>query len=281
MSRLYLLITALLFSTGGVVIKSSSLNGWQVASFRSGIAALFLLLVLPGARQWPALRDFSVAMFYAGTLLLFVLANKLTTSANAIFLQSTSLLYVLLLGPRVLGERTRARDYAIIAFVALGMSMFFLSQQDAQVTAPNPLAGNILGAFSGLTWAITILGLRRMERTRSRSDASMTAIVTGNLLVFLLGLPLALQDLHPQAYDLLSVLYLGAFQIGAAYIFLTRGLRAVPALQASMLLLVEPALNPLWTWLVLHEHPGNWTLAGGTIILAATAANALNESQPG
>lgn len=274
MSRLYVLLAALLFSTGGVVIKSSSLDGWQVASFRSGIAALFLYLALPSARRRPALCDLYVAIPYAATLLLFVLATKLTTSANAIFLQATALLYVLLLGPRVLAERTHLRDYVVIAFVALGMSMLFLSQQHAQTTAPNPHAGNILGAFAGITWAVTILGLRRMERRGAASGATMTAVITGNLVVFLVGLPFALPGLHLDAKDLLIALYLGVFQIGVGYIFLTRGLRGVSALEASTLLLVEPALNPLWTWLMLHEHPGTWTLAGGAIILAATAINA-------
>ena len=106
-SRYGVLAAALLFSTGGAAIKACSLTGWQVAGFRSGVAAVALWLLVPGARRQWNWRTLLAGIFYAATLILFVTANKLTTSANAIFLQSTAPLYLLLLGPLVLREPVR------------------------------------------------------------------------------------------------------------------------------------------------------------------------------
>ncbi|HYZ85740.1 MAG TPA: DMT family transporter [Bryobacteraceae bacterium] len=270
-SHLYLLLAATLFSTGGVAIKSASLTGWQVASFRSGVAALALLLLLPEARRRPDLRAIPVGLAYAATMLLFVLANKLTTSANSIFLQSTAPMYILLLGPWLLKERIGPRDLAVAATVALGLSMFFIGEERAVATAPDPITGNVLAATSGLSWALTVVGLRLLERGGDR-NGSVTALLTGNVIVFLLGLPFAIPASLALG-DLAIVLYLGIFQITVAYVCLTRGLREVPAFQAATVLLLEPALNPLWTGIFLGETPSAWAIAGGALILTATLVN--------
>src|SRR2546425_10171933 len=109
-SRIEILAAAALFSTGGAAIKACSWSGWQVASFRSGIAALAVLVMLPAARRLPSGRALAVGAAYATTMILFVRANKLTSAADAIFLQSTAPLYVLLLAPLLLRERARPRD---------------------------------------------------------------------------------------------------------------------------------------------------------------------------
>jgi drug/metabolite transporter (DMT)-like permease len=126
-ARLRLLLAAVLFSTGGAAIKAATLTGWQVASFRSGIAALAVWLLVPAARGRWSRRVLAVAAVYAATMVLFVVANKLTTAANTIFLQSTAPLYVLLAGPLLLGERVTRADLALMAAVAAGMALFFVA----------------------------------------------------------------------------------------------------------------------------------------------------------
>ena len=163
-SRLLILGAALLFSTGGAVIKATSLSGWQVACFRSAIAALTLLVFMPAWRRWWEPRALAVGAAYAATLILYVLANNLTTAANAIFLQSTAPLYVLLLGPRLLGERTRASDLAFTSLLFGGILLFFLGAEPPRITAPHPERGNWLGLASGLFWALTLIGLRWLGR---------------------------------------------------------------------------------------------------------------------
>lgn len=271
--RLLLLAAAFLFSTGGAAIKATALNGWQVACFRSLVAAAALLVLVPAARRGWSWRLLPAALAYASTLILFVTANKLTTSANAIFLQSTAPLYLALLGPWLLREPLRRTDFALMAAVALGMGLFFLGAERAALTAPDPARGNLLAAVSGLTWALTIAGLRWLGKHGSSGSATAT-VAAGNLISFLACLPRALPVSHASAGDLAVIVYLGIFQIGLAYLCLTLALPHVPAFEASTLLLAEPAMNPLWSWLLHGESPGHWALAGGAVILAATAAHA-------
>lgn len=270
-ARLRLAGAAVLFSTGGAAIKAAQFTSWQVASLRSGIAALALLLLLPAARRGWTWRAWLVGVAYAVTLTLFVLANKLTTSANTIFLQSTAPLYLLLLGPWLLREHVRPRDLGVMLAVAVGLLLFFLGSERPVATAPDPVRGNMLAALSGVAWAFTVVGLRWLGTVERQGGGSgLAAVVIGNLLAFAGCLPAALPLGAHAAQDWVTVIYLGVFQIGLAYILVTSALRQLRAFEASMILLIEPALNPLWAWAVHGEVPGPWAFAGGAIILGAT-----------
>ncbi len=274
--RLQVLAAAFLFSTGGAAIKACSLTGWQVAASRAGIAAVALLLLLPATRRGWSLRLLPVAAAFAATTLLFVLCNKLTTAASTIFLQATAPLYIVLLGPLLLRERIRRRDLAYMAALAIGMALFFVGKQPAADTAPHPALGNVLAAGAGLCWGLTIIGLRWLGRHAGPGeDPSAAAVVSGNLLACLIALPFALPVVSSRPTDWLLVTFLGVFQIAVAYVFLTRGVRRVDALEASLLLLLEPMLNPLWALLVHGERPGPWATVGGAIIIVATAVNTI------
>jgi drug/metabolite transporter (DMT)-like permease len=275
--RFQILAAAVLFSTGGAAVKATTLSAWQVACFRSGVAALVLLLFMPAWRRLRRPRSLLVGAAYAVTMICFVLGNKLTTAANTIFLQATAPVYLLLLGPLLLRERVRRQDLALTAAIAAGMALLFLGTGDPSATAPNPLAGNLVGVLLGISWALTILGLRWLGRggENEARDAAGAAVVAGNLIAFLVCLPLALPVREAVSQDWLVVFFLGAFQIGLAYVCLTRGVRGVTALEASLLLLLEPVLNPVWAWLAHGERPGGWSLAGCGIILAATLLRTL------
>lgn len=275
-SRLQLLGAAALFSTGGAAVKATALTGWQVASFRSGIAALAILLLVPAARRGWSWRVLLVGIAYAATMILFVTANKLTTAANTIFLQASAPLYVLLLGPLLLREPIRRDDVMFMAVIGLGLALFFVGVETPVVTAPDPARGNLLALLSGAFWALTIMGLRWLESrpgTAGDGDGGGSAVATvaaGNAIAFIIALPMALPVSVAGTGDWLVVGYLGVFQIGLAYLLLTRAIRHVPALEASVLLLAEPALNPIWAWIVHGETPSAWSLAGGSLILGAT-----------
>ncbi|MDX2153852.1 MAG: DMT family transporter [Bryobacteraceae bacterium] len=269
-SRLEVLAAAALFSTGGAAIKATSLAGWQAASARSLVAATTLLVLLPEARRNWSWRPALVALAYAATLILFVLANKTTTSANAIFMQSAGPLYLLFIGPWLLKEHTRREDYGFLAMMAAGLALFFLATEPPQRTAPNPALGNVLGAVSGLTWAFTVAGLRWLGR--EDHGGSIRSVAMGNVMTAGIALPLALSTpVTAGPADAAIILYLGVFQIGLAYWLITRGVSRLPALETSMLVLLEPALNPVWTWMVHGERPSTLAIAGGSCILAATA----------
>ncbi len=208
-----------------------------------------------------------MALSYAATLILFVLANKLTTAANTIFLQATAPLYILLLGPRWLGEPIRRRDVAFLAAVAGGMALFFVGRQPVFATAPDPVRGNLLATLSGLSYALMLMGLRWLGKGAGHPAA---AVALGNLLAFLIALPFALPLASHGGRDWAVILYLGTLQIGLAYALLTRAIPHLPALEVSLLLFLEPALNPLLAWLVHGEYPGRFALLGGATIIGAT-----------
>lgn len=284
--RLQLVAAAALFSTGGAAIKATALGGWQVASFRSGVAALAILLLVPAARRGWSWRVLLVGVAYAATMVLFVVANKLTTAANTIFLQSTAPLYILLLSPWLLGERIRREDLVFMAAVGLGLALFFVGAPEPVATAPDPLRGNILAALAGVTWALTVMGLRWMGSGADEGGGGVergspiATVVAGNAIAFFTCLPLALPVSDAAAADWLVVGYLGVFQIGLAYLFMTAAIRHVPAFEAAILLLIEPALNPVWAWLTLGERPGTWAIAGGVLILGATLGKTWWDGRP-
>jgi drug/metabolite transporter (DMT)-like permease len=273
-SRLLLVLAAVLFSTGGAAIKFNQLTAWQVACGRSIVAAGALWLAIPEVRRRWTWRLVLIGLAYAANLILFVAATKLTTAANAIFLQSTAPFYLLIIGPVFLKEHLRRSDLLLMAAMVCGMSLFFVSTEPAAVTAPNPALGNALGAISGLAWATVVTGLRWTGRKDKTGTDGLSTVFAGNLIAFLVALGPALPARDAALSDGLVILYLGTCQVALAYYCLTKGIRHVPAFEASTVMLVEPALNPVWTWLMLSERPSLLACIGGGILLGATAINA-------
>jgi DME family drug/metabolite transporter len=271
-NRLFLFAAALLFSTGGAAIKACSLSSWQVAGFRSGIAAVVLYIALPEARRAWTWRTWLIGLAYAATMILFVLATKSTTSANAIFLQSTAPLYLLLLGPWVLREPVGKVDLAVIATVAAGAVLLLLGSGASISTAPDPARGNWMALAAGATWALTITGLRWMGKRSDDANPAAATVIAGNVIAFAVCLPMALPVEHAGVADLAVLLYLGVFQVSLAYVFLTRSLGEVSGLEAATLLLMEPVFNPVWTWMIHGERPGAPALLGGFLIITAAFA---------
>lgn len=259
-SRLLILAAAVLWSTAGAAIKSVGLDAWQIAGGRSLVAGLFLLAVVREARVRPTLRGLGIAVAYAFTVVLFVLATKLTTAANAIFIQDTAPLWVLLLSPWLLRERPTKGELLAVPVYGAGLGLFFLDELTS-----GQVLGNLAAALSGVAFAFSIIGLRRL-----RHDGP-AALVWGNVLAAAATLPLWASGPAATALDLGLVVYLGVFQLGLAYLCFSRGVTGTPAIEASLLILLEPVLNPIWTFLFAGERPGPWAIAGGAVVLLATA----------
>lgn len=261
-ARLAVLGAAVLWSTSGACIKNLGLNTWQIASGRGLFAALVLAALVPEARRgWASRGVLAVAVAYAATTILYVWANTLTTSANAIFLQDVAPLWVLLLGPWLLRERPTRAEVRIAPVYLAGSALFFLDQ-----LKPEHAAGNAVAIGSGIAFALLIVGLRHL-----RDGGAEAAVLAGNVLAFLIPLPLALGGPLPTGKDVALLAYLGVFQLGLAYVLFIRGLRGVSALEGSLLALLEPILNPIWALVFAGERPGPWAIAGGAVILGATA----------
>ena len=260
-------LAALLWSSGGFFIKVAPMPPMAIAFGRALVAALLYLIVLR-----PDLRTarWTTALSYAGCILTFVLATRMTTAANAIFLQYTGPAYVLALSPFVLGERFRPIDALCVLLSLAGMSLFFVGKVD-----PGHLTGNLLGAVSGVFFALTILFLRR-DATRGNGDA-MPSTTLGNLIAAAIALPFAATSFPAAltATGIAVLLYLGLVQMGLAYILFARGVRRVPAAEASLISMLEPVLNPVWVLIGTGERPGPWAIAGGTIVVAAVVLRTL------
>jgi len=283
--RLRVVASAVLFSTGGAAIKLCGFGAWQLAAARAGVAAGAMLVLIPEARRHWSWRSAVVGVAYAGAGLFFILANKLTTAASAIFIQATHPLYILALAPLLLSERVTRRDLEYMLLLALGMVLLLSEPGRRFTTAPNPSLGNTFAACCALSWALTVMGYRWVARqpVPNREDAMgghgavAAAAITGNVIVLLIALPFALPFEQGTVRDWAVVGYLGVFQLALAYVFLSRAIAAVWALEVALVGLVEPVLSPVWAWLVHGETPGIRVVVGGALILAATGWHAWRE----
>ena len=258
---------AVLWSTGGLFIKLAPMPALAVADGRSLIAGVFYLLVLR-----PNLRTarWSTAAAYAGCIVTFVAATKLTTAANAIFLQYTGPAYVLVLSPFLLDEPFRPLDAVCVLLSLLGMSLFFVGKVEA-----GQLTGNLLAIASGVFFALTIVLLRREAKTGTGDTIASTTL--GNLIAAA-ATAYWVARAAPEIGSLQGIgvlLYLGVVQLGLAYLLFSRGVRKVPAAEASLISMLEPVLNPVWVLIGFGERPGPWAVAGGAIVIAAVVARTL------
>jgi len=262
---------AILWSTGGLAIKLVPLSAVGVVFWRSFVAGIFLLAVFrPSRARWRHAAP-STVIVYALMILTFVSATKMTTAANAIFLQYTGPLYVLALAPFLLKEPFRKLDAAALGVALCGMSLFFVGK-----LAPGALAGNVVAVVSGVFFGLTILLLRR-----DASGDAIPSVIAGNLVAAALALPFAWGHLGLDVKGFALVLFLGVVQLGISYVLFVEGLKTVPAAEASLLGMLEPMFNPLWAFLGLGERPSTWAALGGAIVLAAVAGRTVLGARSG
>ncbi len=277
---------------------ATNLDAYQVTFFRSLLAGITVLVIV--RREALRINWFGAlcSVIYATLLFLFVWATKHTTAANAIFLQYTAPVYILILAPFVIGEKFHLRDLATVIFCIVGMSLFFvgdLSIGDYQ--------GNIAALGSGIFLGLYIMLLKHPafgsggeeEKGRKgddvydvsspspklpdtptrRSTSPVSTVVYGNFLLALLTLPSGIAAIPTAAVmDYAAVAFLGIFQIGISYILFIKGVRGgTRPLDASIIGFIEPLLNPVWVFLFVGERPSNWAILGGTIIIATIIAH--------
>ena len=270
---LYVLAAALLWSTGGLFIKATQLSGLELSFYRSffalGTVALFT------RREGLGLNRLSAAasVLYATLLVLFVLATKQTTAANAIFLQYTAPVYLLILEPLLYKEKFRLRDLTTVLICVGGMTLFFVGK-----LRPEDVSGNLLALASGLCFAVYFLMLRH---SKARLVNRASSVIYGNLLAVVLTAPWGFMALpHLNRFDVLAVVYLGVFQLGLAYTLFTYAMaQGVRSLDAGIIGYIEPVLNPIWVFLALGERPSRWALIGGAIIITAVVVHMLLDAR--
>jgi len=268
---LLVFIAAALWSTGGLFVKVTTLDAFSVNLGRSFFAAVVVAVFTYKKGLKPDGMVLINSILYAATLSFYVYALKNTTAANAIFLQYTAPIYILILAPFLLKEAFQVSDIFTVVACLIGMSLFFLEPGAAQATAPNIYAGNLAGLASGIFFGLYLIFLRH---PRSKQGNPAVSVFYGNFIVVLLMLPFVFTD-PPKTItigDAAAILYLGIVQIGIAYIFFTNGIAGgVRSMDASIIGFIEPMFNPLWVFVILGETPGKWALIGGIIILSSVA----------
>ena len=261
-----LLIAALGWSLAGVLFKFVTWPPLAAAGGRGLVAAVFLLAVRGRALRftWSPVQ-LGAAVAYAGCTVLFAAANKLTTAANAILLQYTAPVWIALCGAWLLGERTTRADWLTIAAVFAGMGVFLYDGLQL-----HNLGGMAVAIASGVFFAAMIILLRKQK-----NGSPLESVILGNLLGFLIGLP-AMGSAPPlTGRGLTALLLLGVVQLGLPYLLYSRAIKHVTALEAVLLPVIEPILNPVWVLLVVAEKPSPLALAGGAIVVGAVTWRAV------
>ncbi len=256
---------AFMWSTGGLLIKLITLNAMQISFFRCLIAALVFAIIFRKKVFKANLFTFLNAAFYSLVLIFFVLATKTTTAANAIFLQSTAPIYVLIFEPLI--NKTKYEKVNIITIIVcfLGMLLFFTGK-----LSPGDLKGNIFALLAGVAFAAFFLGMRKNDH-----KYHFSSIFYGNIIVAIICIPYVYSMQTMSFSNLWMVVFLGVFQIGLAYTFFSYGLKRILAIEASLLSLVEPVLNPFWVFIGYGEIPSLMAIIGGIIIIAAITARTI------
>ncbi len=267
---LAVLAAGLLWSTGGIFIKLVSFNAIQISFFRSFFAALVFLIIFKKEIFYANLFTFINAIFYSGILILFVIATKMTTAANAIFLQYTAPIYVLIFEPLVNKTKYEKINVITIFFCFIGMVLFFVGKLSA-----GDVRGNVLALLSGVAFAAFLLGMRK-----NKKEYQFSSIFYGNILVGILCFNSIFDISNFTVPNFLMVSYLGIFQIGLAYAIFSYGLKRVYAIEASLISMIEPVLNPVWVFFGYGEVPSFMAIVGGIVIITAISIRAFIYETP-
>lgn len=267
---LFLMIAAILWSTGGLLIKWVTWHPIAIAGIRSGISSIvmlaYFLLRYKQSLKKPDKYVVLAALNYAALVMLFVTANKLTTSANAILLQFTAPAWVLVFGVLFFKERFSKKDIIVVGVVFIGMLLFFIGDIDG-----GGLFGNILAIFSGISMALMIISLKKVLRHKP-----IEIIIWGNIFTFILAIPFY-GNLDFTGTNITGILLLGIFQLGLSYIFFTTAISHVTALEGILIPVIEPLLNPIWVLLGTGERPTLYAIIGGVIVLTAVLYHSMHK----
>lgn len=256
-----MVITASLWSIGGLFIKVIDWNPFAIAGMRSFIASLVILAFLRRPKFHFSFPQVTAAVANALTMLLFVIANKTTTAANAILLQYIAPVLTAFIGAAILKERTRIEHWISILFVAAGMMIMFMNQMGG-----GQMLGNLIALTSALTFSLYFVFLR-MQKEGSPLESNLLShwITAGICLAVSFFLPMP----HFTKESVGAILVLGIIQIGIPSILIAFAIKRISAVSANLIAVIEPVFNPVWVFLILGEFPGVNTVIGGAVIIFA------------
>jgi len=260
----FLVLASILWSTGGILIKLVDWNPIAIAGSRSLISSIVVLLYLKKPKITWSMAQIGGALSYTATVMLFVAANKLTTAANAILLQFTAPIFVAILGLLILKEKIKSYDYIAIIVVFVGMLLFFIDD-----VGGGSMLGNTLAVISGFFLACVTIALRFQK-----DGSPVETTFLGNLLTFIVSIPFIVKGL-PDLKSILAIIVLGVFQLGIAYILYALAIKHLKAIEAILITVIEPILNPIWVFLFAGEKPSLYAVLGGLVVIITVTARSI------
>lgn len=255
-----LAVTATMWSLGGLLIKSINAHPLAISGVRSAISCIIISLYVRKPKFTWSFTQLGAAVSYASMVILFVVANKLTTAANAILLQYTAPIFVALFGVWLLKEKPKTVDWITIAIVLGGMILFFMESLDTK-----GVIGNVIALLSGVSYALFTVFMRMQK-----DGSPIESVILGNAITAVVGVPFIFTAL-PDTKGWVCLALLGIVQLGIPYILFSKAIKDARALEASLITMIEPILNPVWVILMIGEVPGILSIAGGVIVIAGVA----------
>jgi drug/metabolite transporter (DMT)-like permease len=260
--------SAILWSTGGTLIKWEDLHPLAIAGVRSAIASVVFLLFIGKPKFTWSFNQFGGAIVFAATVILFVASIKFTTAANAILLSYTAPIFTALFSGWFLNEKVFWHDWLAIIVVVGGIALFFIGRLETR-----GLWGNIMAIGSGLTWAWLTLFLRKQK-----SGSPFESILLGHWLASLIGLPFMLRG-GPSFNGWLGLVLLGIFQQGISQFMYALAIKKVKALDSMLIISIEPVLNPILVFIFIGEKPGKLALLGGSLVFGAVTVRSISRTR--
>ncbi len=265
---LYLAFAAILWSSSGLFVKILDWQPISILAGRSFFASIVFLIYLRRIPTRFSMWQLLAALMFILTQFLFITSTKLTTAANAIFLQYTMPIYVVLLAYWFLGEKPTRTDWLSMLVIFIGLTLFFGDE-----LSTDGLYGNLLAILSGVTGAIMMVSFRA-QKNGNPAESNLIAF----LFTATLGFPFIMKETWT-VNSWLILAFLGIFQIGFAFIFFTKGIKHIPALEANLIGTLEPVLNPIWVFLFYGESMGAFALIGGLVVLGGVILSAVGSAK--
>ena len=258
---LEMLLCASLWSIAGLFIKLVNGNGFVIAGFRGLFAAATTATYMLIARIKFRMNKtvITTGVFMSALFFAFVVSNKLTTAANAIVLQFTTPVWIMLLSWVLYKEKLKKKDAIAAVVTLLGIALCFLNGMES-----GKLLGNCVAVFAGLMMGVMYICLGNCGDVDR-----INGTLWGHLLTAIIGIPfLTFTENHLDGKAFLCLIILGVVQLGIPYILLNLSSKTCPPFACSLLGAMEPLLNPVWVALFANEIPGVLSIVGGVIVIA-------------
>ncbi len=273
-AMLLMALCATMWSLGGIFIKLISWSPFLIAGARSLISAgvLGIYMIYSKTPVKFCRYSFGAGIGLSASCIFFVMANKLTTAANAIVLQYAAPVFILLMSAFIFKQKLRKKEIGVVFITMIGIILFFFDQ-----LSPGNILGNIFGILAGIFLALMFV---MVGQGGEDDSVRMSGILLAHCFTTVIGFPIGLAaTASTTGYEILYVVILGIFQLGIPYVLYAVASKNCPPLACSLIGMLEPLFNPVWVAIFIGEMPGMFALIGAAVIIAVVTWWCVSESR--